>query len=175
MNRAEKENVVAQVRKRLEGSQIVVAAHYRGLTVGEMTELRTQLRESGAEMQVVKNTLALRAVAGTGFSALRDLLAGPTAIAFCADPVAPAKVLTEFAKAHPSLAVQGGVLNGGVINTAAISALAKLPAREVLLAKLLGTLIGPIQNLLGVLSAVPGGLVRVLDQIRAAKAGQEAA
>lgn len=174
MNQSEKGKVIDDVRGILNRSNIAVVAHYRGLTVGEMTSLRKEIRGSGSELRVVKNTLTKRATVGTGYEALAELLKGPTVLAFSKDPVAPAKVLTDFAKKYPKLELRGAVLNGKIVGVEGLVSLAKLPARGVLLAKLLGTMNAPISNFVGVLAAVPGSLVRVLEQIRQAKEGASA-
>jgi large subunit ribosomal protein L10 len=164
-----KAQVIEEVREAYGRSSVAIVSEYRGLTVDELTELRTEVRNAGAEIRVVKNTLAKRAADGTDFEALSDYLVGPTIIALSSDPVAPAKALSEFGKKHDKLVLKGGVLNGKVLDVKEIKALAKLPSREVLLAKLMGTMNGPIQNFVGVLAAVPGSLVRVLDQVKQQK------
>ncbi|MBF0189019.1 MAG: 50S ribosomal protein L10 [Magnetococcales bacterium] len=169
MNRNQKEQVIAEVRSGLETSSVAYVTHYRGLNVDEMTELRSKMRETGAKMRVVKNTLTKRAIKGTDFEPITDLLEGPTAITWSDDPAGPAKVLTEFAKDHDKLVVLGGVLDGNALQVSEIEALAKLPSREVLLAQLMGVMNGPVQGIVNVLSAVPGGFVRALDQIRQQK------
>ncbi len=174
MNQTEKSEIINGVKEGLDRSTVAIATHYRGLTVAQMTRLRNEIRQAGAEMRVVKNTLAKRAIKGSQFEPLGQVLTGPTVMAFAKDPVAPAKVLTEFAKKHPLLVVQGGVLNGVFMTPEDIIELSKLPSREVLLGRLLGTMMNPIQGIVGVLAAVPSGFVRVLDQIRAAKEQQAA-
>lgn len=169
MNQTEKGQVIVQLREMLQRSSVAIVAHYRGLTVAEMTELRRKFRNSGVEYQVVKNTLARLATQETEFASLKQFLSGPTSMAVSSDVVAPAKVIMEFAKTHPKMQVVGGVLNGSAIDLADIAALAALPSREVLIAQLLGTLQAPIQGIVGVLAAVPSGLVRVLDQVRQQK------
>ncbi|MBF0157957.1 MAG: 50S ribosomal protein L10 [Magnetococcales bacterium] len=169
MNQTEKGQVIAQIREKLQRSNVAIVAHYRGLTVAEMTELRRKSRDAGVEYQVIKNTLARLATKETGFVSLTQFLSGPTSLATSADAVAPAKVLMEFVKTHPKMQIVGGVLNGSTIDMAAITALSALPSREALLAQLLGTLQAPIQGMVGVLAAVPGGFVRVLEQIRQQK------
>ncbi len=169
MNQEEKGQVVESIHGKLQRSTVAIAAHYRGLTVAEMTELRRKARAAGAEIEVVKNTLARRAAQGTPCEPLVRFLSGPTSLATSVDPVASAKVLMDFVKTHPKMQVVGGVLNGSVIDPVAIAALASLPSREVLLSKLLGTLNAPVQNFVGVLAALPRGLVRALDQIRQQK------
>ncbi|ABK43357.1 LSU ribosomal protein L10P [Magnetococcus marinus MC-1] len=169
MKQADKSKIVEEVRELLSSSSVAVVTHYRGLTVAEMTELRVKLREAGANVRVVKNTLAKRAVAGTPFEALGEFLVGPTSIAFSADPVAPAKVISAFAKTHPKIQIVGGVLDGKAMDAEGIERLAKLPSKEELLAKMLGSLNAPITNFVGVLAAVPGSFVRVLNAVREQK------
>lgn len=169
MFKDDKAKVVEEVREAYKRSTVAIVSEYRGLTVGEMTALRVDIRNSGSEIRVVKNTLAKRAAEGTDFEGLSNYLVGPTVIAFSNDPAAPAKALSEFEKKHSNLILKGGILNGKDLDVNGIKALAKLPSREVLLAKLLGTMNGPIQNFVGVLAAVPASLVRVLDQVRQQK------
>ncbi|MBF0134746.1 MAG: 50S ribosomal protein L10 [Magnetococcus sp. DMHC-1] len=169
MKREEKSQVIDEVRASLERSRVAVVAHYRGMTVSEMTALRRKFRESGSEFRVVKNTLAKRAAQGTPFEPIGPLLKGPTSLATSMDPVAPAKVLDDFTKEHPNLQIVGGILDGKMVDAKGIIALAKLPSREVLLARMLGSLNSPIQGFVGVLAAVPGSLVRVLAQIQKQK------
>ena len=169
MNQTEKEQVVDVVRQELQKASVVIVTRYRGLKVADMTRLRREMHATGSQYRVIKNTLARRAAQGTSFEGLAQFLTGPTGIAISTDPVAPAKVLETFAKKNPLLEVVGGVLNGTVINAAGISELAKLPSKEVLIAKLLGTMIAPIQSFVGVLVAVPASLVRVLDRVRESK------
>ncbi|MEO5366793.1 MAG: 50S ribosomal protein L10 [Magnetococcus sp. WYHC-3] len=169
MNKTEKGQVIEEVRESLSQASVAIVTHYRGMTVAEMTKLRRSLRDAGAEFRVVKNTLARRASQGTPFEPLSPLLTGPTGIAYSADPVAPAKALSQYAKQNPKLEILGGVLDGKAMDAAGVQALAELPSREVLVAQLLGVLNGPIRNFVGVLAAVPGGFVRALDQVRQQK------
>lgn len=169
MNQTEKKQVVEDVRRELEQASVAIVTRYRGLAVADMTRLRREMRASGSQYRVIKNTLARRASQGTHFEGLGDFLTGPTGLATSVDPVAPAKVLVDFSKKNPMLEVVGGVLNGVVLSTDAINDLAKLPSREVLVAKLLGTMLAPLQSFVGVLAAIPTSLVRVLDRIRESK------
>ncbi len=169
MDQKGKAEVVEEVRSAYDRSSVAIVSEYRGLTVSEMTELRNEIRNAGAEIRVVKNTLAKRAATGTSFEGLSNYLVGPTIIAFSQDPVAPAKVLAAFEKNHENLILKGGILNGKDLDVNGIKALAKLPSREVLIAKLLGTMNGPVQNFVGVLAAVPASLVRALEQVRQQK------
>lgn len=175
LNQTEKSKVVEALTASVKRSRVAVVTHYRGLTVGELTEFRRKCRAVGVEYRVVKNTLARRAVQGSPFAGMVDLLGGPAAVAFSADPAAPSKVLEEFIKTHPKMLVVGGVLEGQLMDAKAIMALAQLPSREVLLGRLLATMMGPLQGLVTVLNAVPAGLVRVLDQVRCQKEEEAAA
>ena len=143
---AEKQQLVAEVAEKLRSSASTVIADYRGLTVAQVTELRKQLREAGVEFKVIKNTLTRRATAETELTELDQHLTGPTAIAFSADAVAPAKILSEFAKKNENLKVKAGVVEGRVVDAEQIKALAQLPSREGLLSMLLSVLQAPVRN-----------------------------
>ncbi|MFZ5639645.1 MAG: 50S ribosomal protein L10 [Bacillota bacterium] len=170
-----KEPVVQDIKVKLETSQGAVLADYRGLNVAEVTELRNKLREAGVEFKVVKNTLTRIAAHQIGLEGLDPYLEGPTAIAFGADdPVAPAKILSEFAKTHKDLELKAGVLEGKVIDLEGIKALANLPAREVLLAKVLGGMQAPMYGFAGVLQGTLRSLVYALNAVREKKAAAEA-
>lgn len=166
MHRKQKEAFVAEVADLFADAQAMYVSDYRGLTVAEISELRGKLRENGASMRVLKNTLTRRAAETAGQQALLGLLSGPTAVTFCQeDPVAPAKVLADFAKVHKDLEVRGGVLQGKTIDAAAVKALASLPPHDVLVAQLVGTMAAPLTGLLTVLNGTVSGLVRVLQQV----------
>lgn len=169
--RHEKERIVAQIRERLEGSDIIIFTDFRGLKVSEMTELRNRLREVGAHFQVVKNTLARLAVRSLGLEAAESFLEGPTAIAVAQKEVAaPARVLQEFARDHKALELKGGLLGPKVLSLEDLKALAELPSREELLARLLGRMQAPIAGTVGVLQALLRNLVYVLDRVREVQA-----
>ena len=169
-NIAAKETVVAEVKEKLERSQGVVLTDYRGLNVTEVTELRNKLREAGVEYKVIKNTLTRLAANQVGIEGLDPYLEGPTGIAFgIEDPVSPAKILAEFAKTHKSLEIKAGILEGKVISFDAVQALADLPSREVLLAKVLAGMQTPMYGFAGVLHANLRNLVYVLDAVRQQK------
>ncbi len=164
--RSDKTEAVEALRNRFKESASLVLFDYRGLSVAQMTTLRRQTREAGVRLSVVKNTLAERAVEGTDFAELRGRLLGPISIATTdGDPAAPAKVLKEFTKEASAGEIKGGVLDGRFIEATEVEALADLPSREVLLAKLLGTLQAPVAGLPRVLHAVLSGLVNVVDAI----------
>ena len=173
MARPEKEAVVAEVHEKLTKSQAVVLVDFRGLTVEEATELRKNLRAAGVELRVVKNTLTKLAAQKAELPGLETYLEGPTALAFgYQDPVAPAKILAEFAKDHKKLELKGGVLEGRVIDQAEVKALAELPSREVILGQLAGLLQAPIRNLVYVLSAPIRNTAYVVEAIRKKQAGE---
>ena len=131
--------MVTDVRERISGASATMLTEYRGLTVGQMAQLRAELRKSGAEYRVVKNTLTKIAVRDAGFEVPDGLLTGPTAVAFCGDdPVSAAKALRAFAKAHPALVVKGGILEGRFIDAGEATRLADLASREELLAQAAG-------------------------------------
>lgn len=137
--RPDKAAVVTDVRDRISGASATMLTEYRGLTVGQLAQLRAELRKSGAEYRVVKNTLTKIAVRDAGFEVPDDLLTGPTAVAFCGeDPVAAAKALRAFAKTNPALVVKGGILEGRFIDAGEAGRLADLASREELLAQLAG-------------------------------------
>lgn len=168
-----KEPVVQEIKGKLEASKGAVLADYRGLNVAQVTELRRRLREAGVEYKVVKNTLTKLAAAELGLEGLNPYLEGPTAIAFgIEDPVAPAKILSEFAKTNKALEIKAGVLEGKVIDFNGVKALADLPSREVLLAKVLGGMQAPLYGFANVLQGNLRNLVYVLEAIRKQKAGE---
>lgn len=164
-----KQPIVQEISDTMKGASSVVVVDYRGLSVAEDTQLRRQLREAGVSYKVYKNTLVNRAVEGTEFESLKDVLEGPNAFAVSADDAtAPARVLAEFAKNAPALEMKAGIVEGTFYDAEGMKAIAKIPGREVLLSRLLGSLQSPITN-----------LARVLNQIAekggAADAGEAAA
>lgn len=170
MNRTEKSNEVSKLKQRFEKAKTMIFADYRGLTVAEVTELRQKLFAQQSTMKVVKNRLAKLAFKDLKVEGLDPFLKGPTAIASSnTDAVVPAKILVDFAKDHEKLQLRAGYMDGIVLDVKAIMALAKLPSREVLLSKMLGSLQAPATNLVNVLSAVPRGLVTALAAIRDSK------
>ena len=140
---------------------LLVVTHQSGLTVAEVSQLRRNMRDAGAQYKVTKNRLARRALEGTKFQALQPLFTGPTAIAFSEDPVAAAKVCVGFAKKNGKLTIVGGALGGEELDTGQINALAKLPSLDELRATLIGLLQAPATKLAGVTQAPAGQLARV--------------
>ena len=169
LNIDEKKAVVAEVSEVINGAQATILAEYRGLTVSAMTELRNSARESGVYLRVVKNSLAKRAVDGSSFECLQEHMAGPLAYAISEDPVACAKVMKNFAKDNDELIIKVGAMSGKILNEGEITALSKLPGREELLAKLMGTMKAPVQKFVGTLNSVPGTFVRTLAAVRDSK------
>ncbi len=174
MATAKKAEVIAETRGDLERAQSVVLADYRGLTVQQMGQLRKKLAEREVVIKVIKNTLIKRAADEVGIEGLDAVLTGPTAVAFAyADPVTAAKVMTEAVREFRRIEIKGGILGRVAVTAEGVRSLAELPSREVLLGKLAGTLMAPIQQLAWVLNAPIGNLARALDQVRQQKA-QEA-
>ncbi len=170
MATAKKAEVIAETRGDLERAESVVLADYRGLTVQQLGQLRKRLAEREVVLKVIKNTLIKRAADEVGIEGLDPVLTGPTAVAFSwADPVSAAKVMTEAVREFRRMEIKGGILGRSVMSAQAVRSLAELPGREVLLGKLAGTLMAPIQQLAWVLSAPVGNLARALDQIRQQK------
>jgi large subunit ribosomal protein L10 len=166
-----KKQIAADLHERFERAQVVILTDYKGLNVSAMTELRRRLKEAGIEYQVVKNSLMERAAVDTGVDRIREYFKGPGAIALSYDdPVAPAKVLSQFAKENDKLEIRVGVLDGRTLAPADIKALADLPSREVLLAQVLGTFNAVPASFVRVLAAVPGQFVNVLNAIKEKKA-----
>ncbi|MCD9026350.1 50S ribosomal protein L10 [Cohnella silvisoli] len=141
-----KQQEVEVIATKLRESNCTVVADYRGLNVAQVTQLRKLLREAGVEFQVLKNSLVSRAAANAELSELDAVLTGPTAIAFGKDVVAPAKILSDFAKKNDALKVKGGVVEGRFVDSTQIKALAELPSREGLLSMLLSVLQAPVRN-----------------------------
>jgi len=164
--REDKVAEVAEVRDRLAGSAATLLTHYRGLSVKQMAQLRTDLRGVNAELRVVKNTLAKRAVADAGIVGLDPMLEGPTSLVFCADdPVGPAKALKKFSKEHPNLVIRGGYLDGAVMDAEETSRLADLLSREELLAKLAGLMQGALSGFARLLQAPLAHQARLLQAL----------
>jgi len=165
----EKKAVVAEVSGKLTGAQAAMLAEYRGLTVAQMTQLRRKAHEGQVYLRVVKNTLARRAVEGTEFECLKDQMVGPLAVAISNDPVAVAKVLSEFAKDNELLKIKAAAMSGKLMTADQVQALATLPGREQLIAMLMGTMQAPIQKFVQTLNEVPAKFVRALAAVRDAK------
>lgn len=173
MARPEKVATVSEVQQKFTASKSVILADYRGLNVEEVTELRKKLREAGVDYKVVKNTLTSRAAKAAKIDGLDQFLSGPTALAFgFNDVVIPAKILADFAKEHKKLEIKGGVLEGKVIDLAAVKDLANLPSREALLGQVAGMLQAPLRGLVTVLSGPLRNLTYAVEAVRKQQAGE---
>ena len=162
MDRAQKQEAIETLKGVFADAGAVVVTHYMGLTVAEMTDLRGKLREQGAQLKVVKNTLAQKALAGSVGEAGDALFKGPVAIAFAADPVSAAKVATQYAKDNDKFTVIGGFMGQQVLDKSSVTALATLPSLDQLRAKIVGLLQAPATKIAGVLQAPAGQLARVV-------------
>jgi large subunit ribosomal protein L10 len=163
---------VERLKERLRDARSLILTEYRGLTVAEITELRRALREGAAEYRVVKNSLTRRAAHELGIQELDRYLEGPTGVAFSAgDLVAAAKILAAFSKRAPVLQVKAGLVDGRVFPREEVLAMAELPPREVMLARLMGLMVTPLQGLGAVLSGSLRAMVVGLDQVRQKKEG----
>jgi len=169
LNLEQKQALVAEVSAEVAQAQAIVLAEYRSLTVGSMTELRKRARNSGVYLRVLKNTLARRAVADTPFAGLADQMVGPLAYGISADPVAAAKVLSEFSKENDKLVIKGGAMPNVVMSSKEVADLAKMPSRQELLATLLGTMQAPVAKFVRTLNEVPGKFVRTLAAVQEQK------
>ena len=175
LNLEDKKALVAEVADVASKASSVVAAEYRGLSVGQMTELRAKARKSGVYVRVVKNTLARKALAGTSFEAVGPKLKGPLVLAFSKDdPGAAARVVKDFAKANEKLVATLVSLGGQVLPAKDLETVASLPTREQALSILLGTLKAPVQKFVSTLAAAPSKLVRTVAAVRDQKQGASA-
>jgi large subunit ribosomal protein L10 len=165
----QKQATVSEVQTKLAGAQSVIVAEYRGLNVERVTQLRSKARKSGVYLRVLKNTLARRAVKGTPFEKLAEQMVGPLMYGISQDPVAGAKVLSEFARENELLVIKAGAMPNALMSVQEIKALAQLPSREQLIATLLGTLQAPMAKLVRTLNEVPGKFVRTLAAYRDSK------
>lgn len=166
----DKKKIVADLREKFLKSKIVITTDYKGLDVETLNDLRRKLRAAGVEYKVVKNTLLSRASEDTDVAVIQDSFKGPSAIALSyEDPVAPAKVLAEFAARHNKPQIKMGVLDGKLLDVIGIKALSALPSREVLLSQVLSAMNGVPTSFVRVLSAVPRSLLNVLQAIKTQK------
>ena len=172
MRLEEKQKITEDLHERFSKSAIVVVTDYKGLDVSSINALRRKLRAEDIEFQVVKNTLLIRAAKDTDVALIQDFFKGPSAVALSyGDPVAPAKILTQFAKDNQKLEIKGGVLKEKVLDADAIKALAKLPSREVLLGQLLSVLNQVPTSFVRTIAEIPRSLLNVLTAIRDQKEG----
>lgn len=169
LNLEEKKAIVAEVSAQVANAKAIIIAEYRGIEVGQMTQLRAKTRESGVYFRVVKNSLVRRAVAETPYAELAKHMVGPLVYGISVDPVAAAKVLHEFSKTNEKFVIKIGALGDHVMSIDEIAALASLPSREELLSKLLGTMQAPVAKFVQTLNEVPTRFVRGLAMIRDSK------
>lgn len=173
-NQELKRTIVADIKEKLDTAQSAVLVDYRGLNVEEVTELRNQFRKANVEYAVLKNTMITLAAQQLNITGLDEHLKGPTAVAFgYEDPVAPAKVLTEFIKKNKKISVKCALVDKKFVDAAGVTALAELPPKEVLIAKMMGSMNAPITGFVGVLSGVLRNCVYAIEAIRKQKAGEE--
>ncbi|MBI5300180.1 MAG: 50S ribosomal protein L10 [Deltaproteobacteria bacterium] len=166
MNRDQKTKEVEGLKQRFEAAKALIFADNKGLKVSEVTELRKKFRSQKVQLKTAKNRLVKKALKEAAISGIDQFFEGPTTIISSeTDPVSPAKILTDFVKDHEKLVIKGGYLDGEILTLAKIKALAGLPSKEELYAKLLGCLQNPARQLVSVLAAVPRGLVTAVDAI----------
>ena len=170
MGRADRDNQVKELHELFSGIEMAVLTDYRGLTVEEISDLRTRLRGVEARFRVVKNTLSIRAADGTPLEAVKDHFTGPVAILYTAgDPVGPAKALMDFIKGNDKLEAKIGILSGNTIDSAEIKRLADMPTRDTMLAMALSSMNAPASNFVRTLNEIPSSFVRVLGSIQRQK------
>ncbi|MEJ6395626.1 50S ribosomal protein L10 [Gymnodinialimonas sp. 2305UL16-5] len=165
MDRAQKEKVVEELGQIFESSGVVVVAHYQGLTVAEMQDLRGRVRDAGGAVRVAKNKLAKIALDGTPAAGIADLMGGMTVLAYSEDPVAAAKAADEFAKENDKYVILGGVMGGNILDTDGVKAVAKLPSREELIASIAGCIGAPASNIAGAIGAPASNIASILSTI----------
>ena len=171
MPTTQKEQLVEKIKDRFAASQAILLVDYRGLSVKELEQLRNRLREAGAELTVYKNSLTEIAMQELALPSMTEYLSGPTAFIFSdEDPVAPAKALTAFAREHHALELKAGLVENQVVDAAGIKAIATLPSREELLAKLLGTMLNPIVGFARVLNGPTEAFARTVQAVADQKA-----
>jgi len=167
----QKSAVVAEIKDKITGSGGIILADYRGLSVKEMQELRGLVREAGGEIKIYKNRLTVIALRELAMPTMDEHLVGPTAFVFTPeDPVAAAKALVNYAKQHDALEVKAGFLDNEVVDAASVKAIASLPSREELIAKLMGTLLNPVRGFMSMANAPAGALARAMKAVADQKA-----
>ena len=163
MDRAEKKELVTTLHQVFSTTAVIVVAHNKGLTVNQVNDLRGRMLQAGASVKVAKNRLAKLALDGTDAAGIKDLFAGPTMVAFAADPVSAPKIAAEFAKGNDRFVILGGALGKTIMDAAAVKALAELPSLDQLRARLIGMIQTPATRIASVLKAPAGQLARVLN------------
>lgn len=172
ISKAEKEVIIQELKEKFEGAKVAVLTDYSGLNVAEANKLRRRLREAGCDFKVAKNTLASLAAKRLGLEAVDPYLQGPVAITFGTDPVAPAKVLSDFIRETKKMEIKGAILEGKVIDARGVKELADLPPREVLLARVLGGMQTPMYGFASVLQGTLRSFVYALEAVRKQRAGE---
>ena len=162
MDRAAKQESITELNGVFKASQVVVVAHYAGLTVAQMQTLRQQMKQAGAQVKVAKNRLAKIALKDTDAAAIAPLLKGPTVLAYSSDPVAAPKVAADFAKANEQFVILGGSMGKTALDPNGVKALASLPSLDELRAKIVGLLVAPATKIAGIVQAPAGQLARVI-------------
>ena len=163
MDRTEKKELVATLSEVFKTTNVVVGAHYSGLTVAQMQNLRKQMKQAGAQVKVAKNRLAKIALDGTDVASIAPLMKGPTLIAYSGDPIAAPKVAVDFAKANDKFVILGGAMGKTALNTDAVKALASLPSLDELRAKLVGLIQAPATKLAQLANAPAAKVARVVQ------------
>ena len=162
MQKAEKQEFVKNFNETLKGKDFLVVAHYKGLSVSEITSLRQKIKSANSIFKVSKNTLTRRALKNTSFEVLDKLFVGPTSVAYSDDPVSTSKAMIDFAKENENLKILGGVMSGKELNIDEINKLASLPSMENLRAKIVGLLSAPQRSLMSTLQANQSNLIRLI-------------
>lgn len=165
MDRAQKEKVVEELGQIFESSGVVVVAHYAGLTVAEMQDLRARMRDAGGAVRVAKNKLAKIALEGKANQSIADLLTGMTVLSYSEDPVAAAKVADEYAKENSKFEIIGGAMGETALDVAGVKAVAALPSREELIASIVGCIVAPASNIAGAIGAPASNIASILSTI----------
>lgn len=165
MDRAQKEKLVDELGQIFESSGVVVVAHYAGLTVAEMQDLRARMREAGGSVRVAKNRLAKIALEGKPCESIGSLLTGMTVLSYSEDPVAAAKVSEEFAKDNKKFVIIGGAMGSTALDRAGIEAVSKMPSREELIASIVGCIAAPASNIAGAIGAPASNIASILSTI----------
>jgi len=165
VDRAQKEAVVGELDQIFTDSGVIVVAHYTGLTVAEMTDLRLRMSEAGATVRVAKNRLAKIALSGKPFESMGDLLKGQAVLAYSADPVAAAKVAQAYAKENDKLVILGGTMGETVLDPAGVKAVAAMPSRDEVLASIAACLVAPASNIAGAIGAPASNIAGILSTL----------
>ena len=165
MDRAQKEKVVAELGQIFESSGVIVVAHYAGLTVAEMQDLRAKMRDAGGSVRVAKNRLAKIALEGTPNVSIGEYLNGMTVLAYSEDPVAAAKVVDNYAKDNNKLVIRGGAMAGTALDVAGVKAVAKMPSRDELIASIAGCIGAPAANIASILGTPASDIAGILSSV----------